>query len=135
MFCGAKLPFLFSFLSSLFTGKSRARGEEKSEERKVKGEKYKKKKPPLRLFLFGGAEGSRTPVRKPLDMTFFGCSSFFEISTRAASTNRLRRHVAFLCVISSKANGRCTFTAYLTPERGPRYSPAGRVARGQRQLL
>ena len=60
MFCGAKLPFLFSFLSSLFTGKSRARGEEKSEERKVKREKYKKKKPLTRLFLFGRGSRLRT---------------------------------------------------------------------------
>ena len=52
MFCGAKLPFLFSFLSSLFTGKSRVGSGEKSEERREKREKYKKKKPLTRLFLF-----------------------------------------------------------------------------------
>ena len=54
---------LFSFLSSLFTGKSRGRKrrEEKREERREKSEEYKKKKPLTRLFLFGGGGGSRTP--------------------------------------------------------------------------
>ena len=51
MLCKAKLPILFSFLSSLFTGKSRARGKEKSEERKEKSEEYKKKSR-LRDFFF-----------------------------------------------------------------------------------
>jgi hypothetical protein len=55
MLCKAKLPILFSFLFSLFSGKSRARGREKSEERREKSEEYKKKKPLARLFLFGGA--------------------------------------------------------------------------------
>lgn len=29
-------------------------------------------------YLFGGPEGNRTPVRKPLDMTFSECSLLFE---------------------------------------------------------
>ena len=33
----------------------------------------------LPLLFFGGPEGSRTPVRKPLDMTFSECSPLFEI--------------------------------------------------------
>ena len=61
MLCVAKLPFLFSFLSSLFTGKSRGRKrrEEKREERREKSEEYKKKKPLTRLFLFGTPGGIR----------------------------------------------------------------------------
>ena len=44
---------LFSFLSSL---ENVAEGNgEKSEERREKSEEYKKKKPLMRLFLFGGA--------------------------------------------------------------------------------
>ena len=35
------------------------------------------------------------------------------------------RAVAFLFMTASKANGPCTFTADVTPEREPRYSHAG----------
>ena len=35
------------------------------------------------------------------------------------------RAVAFLFMTASKANGLCTFTADVTPEREPRYSHAG----------
>ena len=60
MLCGAKLPILFSFLSYLFTGKVAEVNGEKSEERKVKSEENKKKKPLTRLFLFGGDDETRT---------------------------------------------------------------------------
>ena len=41
---------------------------------------YKNKKSTLRYsFVFGGPEGSRTPVRKPLDMTFSVGSLLFRI--------------------------------------------------------
>ena len=33
-------------------------------------------------FLFGGPEGNRTPVRKPLDMTFSECSLLFKLPRR-----------------------------------------------------
>ena len=36
------------------------------------------------LYLFGGGEGNRTPVRKPLDTTFSGCSTSFDLSARCA---------------------------------------------------
>ena len=64
MLCVAKLPTLFSFLFSLFTGKCRGRKrrEEKREERREKSEEYKKKKPLTRLFLFGGSGWIRTTV-------------------------------------------------------------------------
>lgn len=47
MLCGAKLQLIFSFQSSLFTGKSRGENEEKSEERKEQ-----KEKAAMRLFFF-----------------------------------------------------------------------------------
>ena len=60
MLCGAKLPILFSFLFSLFTGKVAAENGEKSEKRREKREKYKKKKPLTRLLLFGRGRRDRT---------------------------------------------------------------------------
>ena len=56
---GEKLPFLFSFLSSLLSllWKSRAGDLEKSEEWKEKSEKYKKKKPLARLFFLVAGVG------------------------------------------------------------------------------
>ncbi len=40
------------------------------------------------MLLLGGAEGSRTPVRKPLDITFFGCSRLIIIPLGSAQETR-----------------------------------------------
>ena len=77
MLCKAKLPILFSFLSSLFSllfslEKVAEGNGEKSEERREKSEENKKKKPLTRLFLFGGdgeirtLEELLTPTRFPI---------------------------------------------------------------------
>ena len=41
--------------------------------------RQKKKTPGWVLFSFGGGDGNRTRVRKPLDMTFSGCILSFRI--------------------------------------------------------
>lgn len=57
----------------------------------------------------GGGGENRTPVRKPLNTTFSGCSTpfwfpyLFPVHGKAES-------VAFLFMTASKANRRCTFT-------------------------
>ena len=64
MLCGAKSPFLFSFLFSLLffqRKKSPAGGQRREKNEKENSEEYKKKKPLTRLFLFGAPEGTRTP--------------------------------------------------------------------------
>ena len=102
MFCGAKLPFLFSFLSSLFTGKSRVGSGEKSEERREKSEEYKKKKPPLRLFLFGGGRWIRTtevsdnrftvcPLWPLGNSPLLNCVTFSQIETQQSGFNLERK--------------------------------------------
>ena len=48
------------------------------------------------LFLFGGPEGSRTPVRKPLDMTFFADSLSFEFPPQSADRQALYRGSPFV---------------------------------------
>ena len=77
MLCGAKLPFLFSFHSYLFSGNNNLR-----EERRMKREKWKEQKETTIFcrklsFLFGAGSGGRTrTVSLPLD---------FESSTSANS--------------------------------------------------
>ena len=64
---------------------------------------------------FGGSEGNRTPVRKPLDITFSVGSPFFQFP-RKAPKGRLFPQRAILCLIGSMANRRCRVTAHLTPD-------------------
>jgi len=46
-----------------------------------------------------------------------------------ARTNTLRVKVALFCMIGSRANGRCMFTAEMTLSPQPRYSEEERVTR------
>ena len=71
-------------------------------------------------FIFGGPEGNRTPVRKPLDMTFFADSLSLDFPTHPPA-DRQGKQVALLCMTGSRAKDRCTFTTDLTPAvgRGP----------------
>ena len=44
------------------------------------------KKEPKGSFVFGGGEGNRTPVRKPLDATFSGCRESTEFPKSTADS-------------------------------------------------
>ena len=53
---------------------------------------HQKESRAMPCFLFGGPDGSRTRVRKPLDMNFSGCIPFFEIPlVRRQRTDFTRR--------------------------------------------
>ena len=51
--------------------------------------RQKKKAPERVLFSFGGGDGNRTRVRKPLDMTFSVGSLFFGIPPQGREQTRL----------------------------------------------
>ena len=51
--------------------------------------KPKEKTRPSACFSFGGCEGSRTPVRKPLDTAFYECSTSFSLSHALADGQAL----------------------------------------------
>ena len=78
-------------------------------------------------FAFGGSEGSRTPVRKPLDTTFYERRQSIEIPI-GRSDCQDRPQVAILCVTVTMAKSPFTFTADLTLSPKPRYSSEERVA-------
>ena len=52
---------------------------------------------------FGGPEGNRTPVRKPLDMTFSVGSQFLLFPTKCRQLTGNAQSVAPLCLIGSGA--------------------------------
>ena len=54
-------------------------------------------------FIFGGPEGNRTPVRKPLDMTFSVGSQFLLFPTMRRQLTGNTQSVAPLCLIGSGA--------------------------------
>ncbi len=81
----------------------------------------------------GGGDGNRTRVQKPLDMTFSVGSLSFENSPAGASANRLSFRVALLCLIGSRAKGRCKFTANMTLRLGSQYSRAERAVLNEPQ--
>ena len=60
---------------------------------------------------YGGGDGNRTRVQKPLDMTFSVGSLSFFISRAGTSANRLSFAVALFCLTGSRAKDRCKFTA------------------------
>ncbi len=80
------------------------------------------------LLFFGGPEGSRTPVRKPLDITFSGCISLILFPLAVSQTNKPTASVAIFCMTRSMAKHGCTFTAQMTLSPRPRYSSEERVA-------
>ena len=57
----------------------------------------------LGAFCFGGPEGNRTPVRKPLDMTFSVGSQFLLFPTTRRQLTGNAQSVAPLCLIGSGA--------------------------------
>ena len=79
MLCGAKLPFLFAFLSYLLSGNDNFLSE-KREERKEKREEYKKKRQSsdenCRFFLAGmnRATSNCTPLTKRQNIYWFRLS-------------------------------------------------------------
>ena len=83
--------------------------------------------------MFGGGEGNRTPVRKPLDATFSGCRVSFMIPDSGAGTQ------ASLCGSSLmhdryKSDSRFTFAADFMPDGEPQHSHRGQGGLKPRQL-
>ncbi len=78
-------------------------------------------------LLFGGADGNRTRVQKPVDMTFSADSHSFEISPRGAPGDRLSGRVALFSMTDARAKYRCMFTTHLT--HGRSRSPLRRYGR------
>ena len=77
-------------------------------------------------FIFGGTDGSRTRVQKPLDITFSVGSHSTEIPAEHAE-GQARSLVAFLCMTVTKAKSRFMFTTDLT--HGGSRSPHPRYGR------
>ena len=79
--------------------------------------------------LFGGLEENRTPVRKPLDMTFSVGSQFLLFPTvRCQLTNSVQSGSTFV-LDRFKCNRRCKFTAKITLSLQSRYFAEERVTR------
>lgn len=76
---------------------------------------------------FGGADGNRTRVQKPVDMTFSADSHSFKISPRGAPGDRLSGRVALFSMTDARAKYRCMFTTHLT--HGRSRSPLRRYGR------
>ena len=79
-------------------------------------------------LFYGGGEGNRTPVQKPLDTTFSGCSLSFSLFRVGAGKQAPTRSNRF---VRDRLNGhhRCTFTAEMTLSPEPRYSREERAVR------
>ena len=75
----------------------------------------------------GGADGNRTRVQKPVDMTFSADSHSFEISPRGAPGDRLSGRVALFSMTDVRAKYRCMCTTHLT--HGRSRSPLRRYGR------
>ena len=88
--------------------------------RKANFGKHHSKNAPLSVdksaFFVGGGEGSRTPVRKHLDMTFFGCITSLTFP-QGSPTHRRRLSVVLSFMVGSRANCRRTFIASSRPSR------------------
>ena len=94
-----------------------------------------KEKAPYRcFFLFGGVEGSRTPVRKSIHASFSGCSLSIRFPNYDAD-KQASQFVSFLYMTAINENLQFTFTAHLTPWTRSRYSSARCAALRQRVLL
>lgn len=78
-------------------------------------------------LLFGGADGNRTRVQKPVYMTFSADSHSFKISPRGAPGDRLSGRVALFSMTDARAKYRCMFTTHLT--HGRSRSPLRRYGR------
>ena len=83
---------------------------------------------------YGGGDGSRTHVRKPLDTTFFVGSLLFVFPDGGANRHASSSGSTFL-PDRFKCNRRCRFTAHLTLGPGSRYSREERVTLGSRHRL
>ena len=83
---------------------------------------------------YGGGDGSRTHVRKPLDTTFSVGSLLFVFPDGGANRHVSSSGSTFL-PDRFKCNRRCRFTAHLTLGPGSRYSREERVTLGSRHRL
>ena len=93
----------------------------------------KKQKPQANTcgFVAGGDEGNRTPVRKPLDITFFGCRLSFALFLTNADNQALERS-SHLVLDRCGDNSRCKFTTDFTLSPKSWYSQEERAVRRPR---
>ena len=120
MFCGAKLPFLFSFLFSLFTGKSR--GGERREKWRAKSEEWRKQKEKAAdaTFSFWWRRGESNPCPKRVphsDFYSLFCQKYiWEVTDGWSHTVSQWFSVSFI-------ENHGTYPMSLTPIHGPEDKP------------